>query len=349
MPTLVVESLTRAVGEEQHLVEIDLRFEAGQFHVLLGPSGAGKTSLLRVIAGLDAPTSGRVFLEDTADGSLRGKVAMVYQDFVNYPSLSVARNIAAPLRARRVPREQISSRVSAAAARVGLEDLLERLPAELSGGQQQRLAIARALVQEAQVVLLDEPLVNLDFKLREDLREEVRALFEGSQSIVVYASTDPAEALGFGGQVVVLDRGRVLQRGSGRALYDAPLDERVAAITSDPPINLWDAQLRGDRLELGGVLSLPLPENLAQLAEGALRLGLRPHHLSLERRDGCVPLTVRVDLAEVNGSTTCVHGHAQDLRVLSELSGMHDLHLGQELELFLDPRQLIGFEAHGAY
>lgn len=347
MVTLVLESLGRTARGEVHLAGIDLRLEAGRFHVLLGPTRAGKTSLLRAIAGLDTATTGDVRLEGTDATSLRGQVAMVYQDFVNYPSLSARENIAAPLRARRVPKAEIPGRVAAAAARVGIEDLLDRRPAQLSGGQQQRLAIARALVQEARVVLLDEPLANLDFKLREDLREEVRTLFEGQGSIVLYATTDPAEALGFGGDLIVLDEGRVRQHGPGRAVYDAPADERVARITSDPPLNLWDAQVIGDELRIGAALALPLPAHLQRVAPGQCRVGLRPHHLSLSAHAGRPRIAARAELAEVDGSVTCVHAGAGDLALIAEQPGAHEVRLGQDLELFLDPRGLFAFHVEG--
>ena len=347
MATLVLDALTRTIAGEEHLRGIDLRLDAGRFHVLLGPTRAGKTSLLRAIAGLDRPTAGAVRLEGDGDPGLRGNVAMVYQDFVNYPSLRVGENIAAPLRARRVARDEVARRVTVAATRVGLQELLDRRPDELSGGQQQRLAIARALVQEARVVLLDEPLANLDFKLRERLREDIRDLFEGSETIVIYATTDPAEAMGFGGHLIVLDEGRVLQHGDGRALYNAPRDDRVAQVLSDPPINLWDAERCGDSLHIGRSVSVKLPAHLAQLDAGPCRLGLRPHHLCTSPGDGLARVTVQVDLAEVNGSTTCLHARSDDLSLVAEESGVHTRRIGQEIDLFLDPVHLLAFHAGG--
>jgi len=347
MASLHIDQLSSTVGGEEHLTDVDLHLEAGTFHVLLGPTRAGKTSLLRQVAGLDRPTGGGVRLRGDGAEGLRGQVAMVYQDFVNYPSLRVRDNIAAPLRAQRVPKVELEQRVRAAAERVGLSSLLERLPAELSGGQQQRLAIARALVQEAPVVLLDEPLANLDYKLREALREEVRELFSGARSIVLYATTDPAEALWFGGQVVVLDEGRVLQAAAGREVYDAPASERVARITSDPPINLWDAEHRDGGLHLGPGLTLPVPAHLSGLEQGPCRLGLRPHHLAVAPREDthCVP--VRVELAEVNGSTTLLHARAGELSLLAEEASVRDHRLGEELDVFLDPAHLFAFGPDG--
>ena len=351
MVTLVLEELAKHVAGEDHLHELDLRLEPGSFHVLLGPTAAGKTTLLRLIAGLDRPTQGRVRLVGEgapADGDLRGRVAMVYQEFVNYPSLSVRENIAAPLRARRVAAAERERRVQEVARRLGLEALLERLPGELSGGQQQRTAIARALVQEAQVVLLDEPLANLDYKLREVLREEVRGLFEASGSIVVYATTDPAEAMWFGGRVVVLHEGRVLQHGPAREVYDSPVHEAVARATSDPPINLWDATLEDGHATLAPGVRFPLPPHLGDLAGRPCRLGLRPHHLCLApRTEGAARIPATVELAEVDGSETLIHGRSGPLSLLAHEDRVHSFELGQAVDLFLDPHALFAFDTAG--
>jgi len=235
MTAVRLENVSRTAGGETHLSSVDLTVEAGTFLTLLGPMRAGKTSLLRVIAGLDRPDDGSVFVD--------GSVAMVYQEFVNYPSFTVRENIASPLVVSGVAHDEIARRVGEIAERLGLSSLLERRPEELSGGQQQRVALGRALAKDADVVLLDEPLANLDFKLREELRGELSALFGDGRRTVLYATTDPAEALGFGGDVAVLDEGRVLQSGSARAVYDAPANERVAeqfARTTTPPTRRED-------------------------------------------------------------------------------------------------------------
>src|SRR5204862_529458 len=196
-----------------HISDVTLELPHGSLTVLLGPTLAGKTSLMRLMAGLDAPTSGRIRF-DGADVTgvpvARRNVAMVYQQFINYPSLTVYENIASPLRVARRPRDEIERRVKEIAALLKLESVLSRLPLELSGGQQQRTAIARALVKQARLVLLDEPLANLDYKLREELRTELPRIFEASGAIFVYATTEPSEALLLGGNTLCMWEGEVL-------------------------------------------------------------------------------------------------------------------------------------------
>lgn len=206
---LTFENVTKMVGGTPHLYTADFTLGRG-LNVLIGPTLAGKTTLLRLMAGLDQPTRGRVLVNgrDMADVPVRKRnVAMVYQQFINYPSFTVYDNIASPLRRAGIGKAAIDRRVRETADLVQIGDLLDRLPAELSGGQQQRTAMARALVKDADLLLFDEPLVNLDYKLREELRAEMREIFARREAIVVYATTEPLEALLLGGAVVVLDQG----------------------------------------------------------------------------------------------------------------------------------------------
>src|SRR5215211_6329622 len=199
-----LENVTRTVDGIPTIRDISLKLERGTLSVLLGPTLSGKTSIMRLLAGLDKPTTGRVLVDGndvTGIDVRRRSVAMVYQQFINYPSLTVYENIASPLRVQRKPRDEIEKRVREAARLLKLEPYLNRTPLQLSGGQQQRTAIARALVKRAALVLLDEPLANLDYKLREGLREELPKLFAESGAVFVYATTEPAEALLLGGKV----------------------------------------------------------------------------------------------------------------------------------------------------
>ena len=283
---LELQQISKTVGSETHLYPLSLRLEEGKMNVLLGPTQAGKTSLMRIMAGLDQPDSGRVLVDgkDVTGVPVRDrKLAMVYQQFINYPGLSVFENIAAPLRIARCPAAEIRQRVQAMAEKLHIEHLLQRLPGELSGGQQQRTALARALVKRASLVLLDEPLVNLDYKLREELREELLTLFTDGATTVVYATTEPQEALLLGGHTFVLDAGRLLQAGPTLATYNAPNSVRASAIFNDPPMNLLPATVLGSsavRLEDG--TELPLPgRNLALTAGQSCRIGVRCHHLRM--------------------------------------------------------------------
>src|SRR6201984_574528 len=235
------DHVTRVVDGAETIRDVSLTLEKGTLSVLLGPTLAGKTSIMRLLAGLDKPTTGRVLVDgkDVTGLDVRQRsVAMVYQQFINYPSLTVYENIASPLRVQGKPRAEIDLRVREAAKLLKLEPYLNRTPLQLSGGQQQRTAIARALVKGADLVLLDETLANLDYKLREELRTELPRIFEASGAIFVYATTEPSEALLLGGRTICMWEGQVLQAGENAQVYRRPESLRVAQLFSDPPLNL---------------------------------------------------------------------------------------------------------------
>ena len=214
--TLELQGVTKVVEGQVHVHPTDLVLERGTMNVLLGPTLSGKTSLMRLMAGLDRPTRGRILWEGRDVTGMRvqdRKVAMVYQQFVNYPAMTVFENIASPLRLMGVDRAEIDRRVRETAAMMRLTPMLDRKPLDLSGGQQQRCALARALVKNAGLVLLDEPLANLDYKLREELRVEIPRIFAESGAIFVYATTEPEEALLLGGNTATLWQGRITQFG----------------------------------------------------------------------------------------------------------------------------------------
>src|ERR1039458_10434481 len=218
--TVILENVTRAVDGIPTIRDVSLTLEGGTLSVLLGPTLSGKASIMRLLAGLDKPASGRVLVDgkDVTGADVRQRsVAMVYQQFINYPSLSVYENIASPLRVQGKPRAEIEKRVQEAAQLLKLEPYLNRMPLQLSGGQQQRTAIARALVKGADLVLLDEPLANLDYKLREELRTELPRIFEASGAIFVYATTEPTEALLLGGRTICMWEGEVVQAGDRKS------------------------------------------------------------------------------------------------------------------------------------
>ena len=254
---LTLERVDKQVGAAHHLYPIDLRLQPNAVTVLLGATQAGKTSLMRLMAGLDTPSHGQVRVDgrDVTGVPVRDRnVAMVYQQFINYPSMTVADNIASPLKLRGgLDRAAIDRQVQALAERLHIDPFLQRLPAELSGGQQQRVAMARALAKGAPLLLLDEPLVNLDYKLREELREELVALFAGGESTVVYATTEPTEALLLGGYTAVMDAGELLQYGPTSEVFHRPRSIRVARAFSDPPMNLLPASHTAGGVQLAPV------------------------------------------------------------------------------------------------
>ncbi len=367
---LKLEGMEKRVGAATHLYPLNLELVPGQLNVLLGATLAGKTSLLRLMAGLDAPTAGRIqegsgsVWRDVTGLPVRQRdLAMVYQQFINYPSLSVRENIASPLRLRGVAKGELEQRVATIAEQLRLTPFLERRPAELSGGQQQRTALARALAKDAGLLLLDEPLVNLDYKLREELRAELLQLLRVRKTTVVYATTEPQEALQLGGNVVVMEAGRVVQSGSTLEVFHRPATLAAARAFSDPPLNVLPARFDGTRgiatLVSGTASGLAsgLEVALSPAAVAAVRaagvneflLALRPHQLHSEP-GGCRSLTLQgtVELAEISGSDTYLHVHTAGGDVVAQWRGIHPLSLGSRAHLFLDPREFFGFTCEGA-
>ena len=345
---LKLEGISKRVGAAPWLYEMDLAPQPGAVTVLLGATQAGKTSLMRIMAGLDTPSTGRVRVDgqDVTGLPVRKRnVAMVYQQFINYPSMTVYDNIASPLRLGGRPAAEIDRQVRALAERLHIEVFLERLPAELSGGQQQRVALARALAKGAPLMLLDEPLVNLDYKLREELREELCQLFASGESTVVYTTTEPAEALLLGGWTAVMDQGELLQYGPTAEVFHHPRSIRVARAFSDPPMNLLAAQATEGGLQLAGgpALALALPPT----GQAALTVGVRASALRVAPRAGDVALPGSVELAEISGSDTFVHVQTAVGELVAQLTGVHEFDLGAPITLHASPAQVHVFDARG--
>ena len=343
---MALENVGKRVGAQDWLYPMCLTLQSGAVTVLLGATQAGKTSLMRIMAGLDTPSEGRVCVDgvDVTGVPVRKRdVAMVYQQFINYPSMTVARNIASPLLLRKEP--NVTQRVQDIARRLHIEPFLDRLPAELSGGQQQRVALARALAKQAPLMLLDEPLVNLDYKLREELREELATLFATGASTVVYATTEPGEALLLGGYTAVLDKGELLQYGPTAEVFHRPRSLRVAKAFSDPPMNLLPCDPAEGAVVLRGGPQCAIDDAPSAMAR---TLGLRASALRLQARPNDVALAGRVELAEISGSDTFVHVHTMVGDLVAQLTGVHDLPLGSAITLYFSAEQVYLFDASGA-
>jgi len=348
---LTLQNVEKLVGRETYLKDISLSFESGSRNVILGRTLAGKTSLLRIMAGIDRPTHGKILIDgqDVTGLSVRKRsIAMVYQQFINYPSLNVYKNIASPLKVRGVHKTEIDQRVRQTAEMLHVEDLLDRLPAELSGGQQQRIAIARALVKDAQLLLLDEPLVNLDYKLREELRTELQDIFEQREAVVVYTTTEPTEALMLGGNVVLLDEGRILQTGLTHEVYHNPATTKVAEVFSDPPINYLACAVQGQKACLGEVTEFPLTSHLKSLPADQYIFGVRSNHLSLKQNSAeDTEIHTKVELAEINGSETFIHVIYDSSRLVVQEDGIHPLRIGTEISIYVNPSSFFVFDEAG--
>ncbi|WP_243546650.1 ABC transporter ATP-binding protein [Pseudodesulfovibrio tunisiensis] len=348
---LELVNVNKTVAGEVHLADVDLTLDSGSRYVILGRTLAGKTSLMRIMAGLDRPSSGKVVAdgEDVTGVSVRKRsVAMVYQQFINYPSLKIYDNIASPLKIAGASKPEIDRRVREASAMLHLDDMLDRLPAELSGGQQQRCAIARALVKDVNLLLLDEPLVNLDYKLREELRDELQIIFSQRQSVVVYSTTEPTEALMLGGHIVVMDKGRILQTGTTSEVYLKPATMKVAEVFSDPPINFIRADVADNRAHLRIGLDFPLSGHLSELQPGTYQFGIRPHHFNLDRQtpeDICIESMV--ELSEINGSETFLHFHYRNRSLVAHEQGVRSRKAGDSVTMYVRPCDFYVFNEEG--
>ena len=343
---LMLERIEQRAGAHTHLYPLDLVLVPNAITVLLGATQAGKTTLMRVMAGLDKPYGGRVRVDgvDVTGKSVRERnVAMVYQQFINYTSMTVADNIASPLKLRK--EANVEARVLELARKLHIEPFLKRLPGELSGGQQQRVALARALAKNAPLMLFDEPLVNLDYKLREELRDELAALFAGGESTVVYATTEPTEALLLGGYTAVMDAGELLQYGPTAEVFHKPKSIRVAGAFSDPPMNLVEGRATADGIALPGGVALPcvLPAGTSS----DVTVGVRAGTLSVRERAGDIALPGAVELAEISGSDTFVHVKTAVGEIVAQLTGVHVFALGSPITLYLSPGLAYVFGADG--
>ncbi|WP_460450243.1 ABC transporter ATP-binding protein [Alsobacter sp. SYSU BS001988] len=349
--TLELQSVGKDVGPDTHLDDISMTLGNGSLNVLLGATLAGKTSLMRLMAGLDAPSRGRILVDGRDVTGLpvqKRNVAMVYQQFINYPAMTVFENIASPLRVAGRSAAEIRAKVGEAAAILKLEPYLDRKPLELSGGQQQRTAIARALVKGADLVLLDEPLANLDYKLREELREELPRIFAQSGAVFVYATTEPSEALLLGGATATLFQGRLTQFGPTAEVYRRPRDLVTAQVFSDPPLNLMTGARHGGMVSLstGQVVATSGP--FAGVPDGRYDLGFRAHHLGLERTSAdAIPLAATVSVVEITGSESFVHMDVGGHRFVALVPGVHRLEPGSTLTAYVEPRRLFLFDPSG--
>jgi glycerol transport system ATP-binding protein len=345
---LTLQGISHKVGAAPWLYPLDLAPHPGAVTVLLGATQAGKTTLMRLMAGLDVPTAGKVLVdgvEVTGRPVRERNVGMVYQQFINYPSMTVFDNIASPLKLRGEKGAELDRTVRALAEKLHIDIFLDRLPVALSGGQQQRVALARALAKGAPLMLLDEPLVNLDYKLREELREELSQLFATGDSTVIYATTEPAEALLLGGYTAVMDAGKLLQYGPTAEVFHRPRSLQVARAFSDPPMNLLPAQAAEGSLQLSGGPSVPLALPASRGRERTV--GIRASALRVRQRPGDVVLAGTVDLAEISGSDTFVHAHTPVGDLVAQLTGVHNFALGAPISLHVSPQQMYVFDAMG--
>jgi len=349
--TVELKQASKVIRGITHIKPTSLLLEAGHFNVLLGQTGSGKTSLIKLMAGLDPLYSGQIFMNGIEVSKLspqKRNISLVHQFFVNYPQMTVFENIASPLRVAGMSLSEIEGRVEEAANILQLRPMLNRRPHELSGGQQQRCALARAIAKESQTVFLDEPLANLDYKLREELREQLPELFAGRGAVVVYATSEPEEALLLGGRTALMEDGAVIQFGDTPDIYRAPRNLAAARVFSDPPINITRVNKKGQYAELMNGSRWVLKGKVADLVDGEYIMAIRPHHVT---PDPCGPDSIEVQgtvlVTELSGSDSSAHFEMDSDSWVSLAHGVHRYQVGQKHQFYVDVSHAFYFDQDG--
>lgn len=322
MAKVEVEGIVKNFGPTRVLSEISLAIEDGEFLVLVGPSGCGKSTLLRVIAGLEDAQGGRVHINnrDVTDLEPRERdIAMVFQSYALYPHMTVRQNIGFGLKLARRAQEEIDRAVDDAASLLGLADLLDRKPRQLSGGQRQRVAMGRAIVRKPALFLFDEPLSNLDAKLRVQMRTEIRGLHERLAATSIYVTHDQVEAMTMADRIVVLDRGQIMQVGTPLEIYEQPYNRFVAEFIGAPGINILDGEISTDGTVRAGEVVL----GHTSAAPGLIDIGIRPEDLVSVNEGSTNSLSLTLDIVEHLGAETYAFGRLSGNQVCWRRSGSH--------------------------
>ena len=344
--SLELKNIEKKVGLETFIYPTNLKLEKNTINVLLGSTLAGKTTLMQIMAGLDKPTAGEIWFNDqnvTGVKVQKRNVSMVYQQFINYPNYTVYENIASPLKITGVDVNEIKERVGKVAELLKLSPMLDKKPNELSGGQQQRTALARALIKDSDLILLDEPLANLDFKLREELREELPKLFENRECIVVYATTEPSDALMIGGNTATILEGKIIQYGKTLDVYNNPENLTSAEVFSDPPMNIAKVNKSGDSCSLSEANTTWKTNK--KIKDGNYTIGIRPHNVTVEKTsNNSVEIKGKVMISELSGSESLIHFKYGQSNWVSLSSGSHKINIGEEMKLYMNVDECLFFD-----
>jgi glycerol transport system ATP-binding protein len=349
-----LERVSMLWNGKPYLKDVSLTIEDGDFVTFLGQTGSGKTSLLRILAGIQKPDKGRIIVDGVDVTGLevqKRSVAMVYQQFINYPSFTIYENIASPLRVSKVKfsEKEIDQKVRSTAALLGLTSILDHLPEEVSGGQKQRTAIARALVKDANLIILDEPLANLDYKLREELRGELKRLFSKRHGAIVYATPEPIDALSMATKVGFMHEGELLQYGLTDEVYNMPSCVEVGEYFSYPTMNIFPCSVQ----KVDGKTYLAATEELRinvsslsnKLEKNEYLLGIHAYALStIKKADRLLEIKATLDLAEVVGSDTEIHLTHKGLRFISLMQKIVSYEIGTEVTVYVEPDRFFIFD-----
>ena len=345
---LIGENITYKPDDQFHLNDVSFNFKKGNLYTILGRTLSGKTTFLKTIAGLLNPDSGNLFFEEKDFSKIpvwERNVAMVYQQFINYPHLNVYENIIFPLKQRKLSQDKIKTDVEVALKTVGLIGFENRKIQELSGGQQQRVALARSLAKKAKILLLDEPLVNLDYKLREQLREEFKKIFsEGmsQETILIYSTTDPQEVMELNGEVIVLDEGKVLQKGPAKEIFENPLNLKVAEISNDPPMNILKGLKNSDNLNFENI-SIKSPKHFKNLENQNYNFGIRASEIKLDDNGE----EFEIELAEISGSETLLHLKKGNSKLIALIEEVMNFKIHQKVKINFNSNKFYAFNQSG--
>ena len=351
MTEVRLKDLTKRFGDVTAVDSINLEIGSGEFVVLVGPSGSGKTTSLRMVAGLESVTSGSIFIGDTDVADVHAKdrdVAMVFQSYALYPHMTVAENMSFALKLRKMPQDEIKRRVDEVAATLGLTEQLSRKPKTLSGGQQQRVALGRAIVRDPAVFLFDEPLSNLDAKLRVAMRGELIKLHHRLDTTMIYVTHDQIEAMTMGDRIVVMHEGGIRQVGTPLDVYDDPDDTFVAGFIGSPTMNMIDgtveqngseAKFKSSNLEIG----LPIEHSAA--AGGPVVIGIRPEHLSLDGKDGGIAIEGNVEAVEHLGADTILELATAGPPITAKVTRNDAVRYGDRIRMRAKPDKILAFDA----
>lgn len=355
MPTIRLENLVKKYGRQEVLHGINLSMDAEEFTVLVGPSGCGKSTTLRMIAGLETVTDGEIYIDEKPVSHLEPKerdLAMVFQDYALYPHMDVARNMSFALRLQKRPKSEIDKKVQDVAEMLGLSDYLHRKPGELSGGQRQRVAMGRALTRDSSTFLFDEPLSNLDAKLRGQMRAELALMRQNVRKNMIYVTHDQIEAMTLADRIVVMSGGVIQQQGSPENLFKHPANKFVAGFLGMPPMNFLDGELQeisGSTRLVGDGFSIALSEEKARAVEAhgsdSITLGIRPSDLvhDLEAPDG-LGIDLHVVVSEYIGAQSVLICQCGQEKIVVELKSETPIALGQTLRFLVNQSALHLFD-----
>ena len=358
MKTLKIEELSKNFGSTEVLKKINLEIDEGNFLVLLGPSGCGKSTLLNIIAGLEAINEGNVYIDDYNVSKVEPKdrnIAMVFQSYALYPSMNVRENMIFGLKQAKISKEKIEQQLDKVSKFLQVDGLLERKPSQLSGGQRQRVAIGRALVREPRIFLFDEPLSNLDAKLRVEMRREIKKLHQQLQTTVVYVTHDQTEAMSLGTKIAIMNHGVIQQNDTPESIYNKPSNTFVADFIGSPSMNLIKGKLKQNSDKIlftvkGANFDIPINSydfnNISQLDNKEVYIGIRPEHIYFKKSNkDDFEVNLKANLSEYIGHEQIMTFNFANQELLAKFPSTIKIDLNEETKLYFDLSQVSFFDA----